>query len=174
MSELEGLQCVAYFNEQYTAKRSTHLSLPSREELDDAFEVTDYVQRDKLSSPLPIRLAVGCSLRWINGWMNTLHDLLMPNQQNAIALQEASALTDEDREHVHEVVDWIMYRNRTWNLLLVRRDDVAEAQFLKEFHTEWLEKRDKLSVILGKTRAVWEERMKNPEKIKSSRPSYTG
>lgn len=173
MNELPGIQAVHRFTEQYVALRAQYPQLPNLDELDDTFDVRDGVERERITTSRPMRLAISMSLRWINGWTGTLHDLLLPNQQNAIAMQEASAMTDDDRRHVHEVLDWIMYRNRTWTSLLVTRDDAAEVAFLTDLTQEWIARRARLAAILTKVRRVWEDRMRGIERA-DDRPNYTG
>ncbi len=128
---------LAKFERTYT-KLQKKYSLPTLDEINFQFEVVDIVEEKGVKATYPLRYIRRIMVNVFYGWINYLHNFIMPSQQSAILMKESEAFSEEEKEKVIKLIKEIMFINRVSNKLDLELDETKDAKFIKEYYDEWL------------------------------------
>jgi hypothetical protein len=159
MTLAESTEAITYFQQQYEKAR-THYALPTLHEWDQEFDSLEFVSRQKVFSRSIVRFLRWHMMEVINGWAGYLHGFILPNPQNAAAMEEYNYLDDKEKQTIVEILNWIMYRNRGMNMLQLNENDDGSAAFVIETYREWLAHKAIVNKLLEKNMNAWKNKIK--------------
>lgn len=162
----ESEEAVESFRKNYTSAQKKHPSLPDLEQLDGEWDVLEGVSRHRHFPLNVVRFTRWYMIQAINGWASYLHEFILPNQQNAVSMEEYNYLTEEEKKGVVEVLNWIMYRNRSANVLQLDENDEKSAELIGKIWAEWGEKhKPTLREIIRKNTDVWKQKVEQGPQV---------
>jgi len=150
---------VETFSRSYEELLKRHQKLPTLAELDHTTDILEYISRHRTAPRNMARFVRGHLLETINAWMGYLHWFVLPNQQNAVSMEEYGFVTDQERQKVIKVLNWNMYRNRDANLLQISEDDDRTVDFIISVFAEWKIHKETIVYVLDKSRATWKAKL---------------
>ncbi|MBW2981243.1 hypothetical protein KY343_00035 [Candidatus Woesearchaeota archaeon] len=124
------------FEDKYNKLKSKY-DLPSIKELNDQFEIYDIIKEKNLSPSFPLRYTRRLMVSLFYGWINYLHNFIMPNPQSAILVRESEAFNEEQKNKVTKLIKEIMFINRLSTKLDLENYEQKDAEFIKKYFTEW-------------------------------------
>ena len=160
MTYQEVIQSREYFVNEYLKARGVYAVLPTLEELDGEWDVVEVVSRSKLFPRNVVRYTRYHIMEGINSWAGYLHNFILPNPQNAAAMEEYNYLSEKEKHEIIDTLNWIMYRNREMNLLQLNESDELTAAFISETFKEWQQRKKHIKSILEKNTGAWIAKLK--------------
>ena len=116
---------------------SKKYDLPLLDDLNYEFELVDIIIEKNIAPSFPLRYIRRIIVGVFYGWINYLHNFLMPNQQSAILIHEAKYFTTEQKEQVTSIINKIMIINRISTKLDLEHSEEKDAEFIQKYFTEW-------------------------------------
>ena len=140
-------------------EREKYPDLPELNEIDYEWDILDSVGREGVFPKRVVRYTRWFIIRAINSWAGYLHEFILPNQQNAVSMEEFNYFTDEQKQEVVGILNWIMYRLRCVNAVQLAEDDDASAKLTAQMYTEWKEKKQLLRKVVDLNAQVWKKKV---------------
>ena len=158
---------------EYNGLKTKYPNLPKFEFLDKEFEISDMLtERNELPSRMiqTIRRRI---VDIIGGWINYLHNFLLPNQQSMILVHEAENISQEERDHITTLVNQLMFMSRESAHLELTRSDNDDAEFIASHVEKWLIIKKDILSITEKNIAIWTEAI-NKKVAEEEKKQYIG
>lgn len=143
--------------ERYSAIAKTH-SLPKFEEMDSEFELHDCDGNHVLKSVLK-KMA-----EKLEFYVNLIADILQPDASNIAGMHETGFFTSKEKSEMYELIKKLMKTHRAIVELCLENNEKAQAQFLRQFFSEWKEMKKELLAIIKKVKECWEKDAPSDEK----------
>jgi hypothetical protein len=160
MSYEEVIQSREYFATEYLKAKEAYPSLPTLDEIDAEWDILEAVSRSKLFPRAVVRYTRYHMMEGVNSWAGYLHNFILPNPQNAAAMEEYNYLSEKEKHEIIDTLNWIMYRNREMNLLQLNEDDERTVVFIVETFKEWQQHKKHIKSILEKNTSAWKAKLK--------------
>lgn len=146
------------FVEKYNVLKDKY-NLPSIEKFNHEFEVLDIVEEKKVTPSFPLRYSRRMMVNIFYGWINYLHNFIMPNPQSVILVRESEAFSEEEKVRVTNLIKEIMFINRLSAKLDLEMSEKKDAEFIKKYYKEWIKLKDILLELAELNVESWKKDM---------------
>lgn len=148
----------------YEEKRKTYPYLPSMDDLNFEFEISNYVDERKISPMFPMRYTRRCMAHLIASYIGYLHDFILPNPQSAIAMKEYEYFDEKEKEQIIHLIGRLMRISRYNSSLELMRNEKEDAKFILEMFNEWKRFKDEIAPFMHKNVESWNKQVKEFQK----------
>ncbi len=145
--------------EKYAKVKKEYPILPELDDLDQEIELIDFLLERR---ELPIHFLAATRRRFVDvvgGWINYLHNFLLPNQQSMILIHESGSFSDKEKEEVTILINQLMFMSRVSAKLELQKEEESDAKFIAKYLNKWLEMKSKILSITEKNISIWKEAM---------------
>lgn len=109
------------------------------DEIESCFYLEDSILDQGYISTRFSRQLCGRIISGITSWINTFHELIVPNAQNLISVNESKLFSKDERNDMFVYIKKIMALARMHNLIEISKDKKLEAEFIDECVRFWKE-----------------------------------
>lgn len=132
--------------------------IPTYEELDNEFEISTIDTKSHYIRAIRKRITSR-----IENLIEILQNFLHPEPGSFIDNYECSALNEQDRTELFELVRTLMHNYRHLQETTLKHDDNTEAETINETTKAWKEARQKAQKYLSKVKQSWKKELKTKE-----------
>ena len=144
--------------EVYEKVRKEHPELPEYEKIDWEFEIST-IEKD--SFPLRrIRRKITDKLERL---AEILQSILSPDPNSFVDIYECRMYNEEDKKEIFEICRKLMYQDRLFTEVALKRDDKAEAEAIASAYKLWVEHRGKAIEMVQKMKDSWQKDIETKE-----------
>ena len=148
--------------------------LPDLDSLDREIEWVDAViERDEIPRQF-LDFIRRKFIDTLGGWINYLHNFLLPNQQSMILVHESGNFSEEEKEHITVLLNKIMLASRISANLELQKDEKANAEFIGKYFSKWLSIKEEIITITSRNVIIWKEAIKKKIIEENSNNQYFG
>jgi hypothetical protein len=140
--------------------------LPSFEAFDKEFELIDYIQRLDFIPHQFLAFVRRMMVDKFFGWVNYLHTFVQPSTHSAVSMHEHAQMSDEQREQITQMVQKLMFYNRSSIAYDLEDDEVKDGTFIKESFELWAQVKPKLKTVVAWNVQAWKEEKEGMTKKK--------
>ena len=115
------------------------------------FYLKDQILKEGFVSPNLSRQITWRIVDTYTSWYNYLHNLIMPNPQSMVQLQESQGFNDEEKEKIMKVMPKLVLFGRKNSLIGLTKDKKEEAKFIDDSLKVWKEVLPILVMVNEKT-----------------------
>jgi len=140
--------------EETYAKFAKKYKLPEYKDINQALELSAMkdIHEEFLIRTLRRRL-----VDVLFSWTNYLHNLVMPNQNNLISVNEYQQFTDDDRNTMTKIMTQLMILARQSASLEIFLDEKKDANYINTAWKEWAQIKKELQKIVDKNLSSWQK-----------------
>ena len=88
-----------------------------------------------------------------------LEESLQPDASNLYAMHESRFFSDEERKGMYELYKKLMFLSRSSIETVLEGSEGKEAQFIKEFFSQWKSLKKELFFFVGKMKDSWKNEL---------------
>lgn len=151
--------------EKYKKERNLNISL---DDIDNIFFLRDFIQKEGYVSTKIGRTICYRITETYYSWIGYIHRLIIPNPNSIIETKESKVI--ENKEKLLEIINKMTELSSRNTLIGIKKDTVAEAQFIEDAVSLWKTVSPELIQILEQINAMW----KTEKKESVHKVSYSG
>jgi len=151
------------FADEY-GKLSEKYGLPDLDDMDYHFQLLDTIGEKGYVPSYPLRFTRRNMVNVFYGWINYLHNFIMPNRQSAILMEEADAFSEEQKKEIIALIKEIMFINRLSTKLDLELSEEKDAEFIRTYYQEWPNIKEKLQEFAAINLKSWRKDIPNETK----------
>ena len=152
------------FKKSYQELKTKFPDLPSFEELDDEYEITNYVIEKKLTGKFVDRNIRRTITYNLNSHIGHLHGFIMPTQHSAISVEESNFFNEEEKEEIIKIITKLMVYLRESFECELKKDLDLNIKFIIKAHKNWLLIKQEIIKIIPKLIQGWEKSLEKKKK----------
>jgi len=145
---------------EYKKKQKKYRDLPDIDELNNEFEICNFVDEKRIEPRFPLRLVRRGISFFVSSWIGYLHDFILPNPQSAIAMEEYKYFSDEEKEEIVQLIAKLMLLNRLNSKMELLHDDTEDTRFITSAFKEWKDIKERILPKLDKNIKNWKKTIK--------------
>lgn len=134
--------------------------LPSYDELDHVFEITDSIREKKYVPDKLLRFIRRRMISLIDYWTGYLHQIVLPGQHNMILYEESSYFSEEEKNEVIKTMTKILSVTRETIKKELLCDEKEDAAYIKKLYDLWIEMLPELNKYVDKSVNIWKDKLK--------------
>ena len=138
--------------EKEYSKLANKYGLPKFDELDLEFEINELE-----STSFVLRNILRKAAEKIEFHTNLINDLLQPDPASLSSMHETRFFMDSEKSSIYSLYKKMMKHHRNIIELMLRNDEKQEAEFLNNFHKEWIDIKKELLGYLSKMKESWDK-----------------
>lgn len=154
------------FKKNYLELKKTFPDLPSFEELDDEYELTNYVAEKKLTGKFVDRTIRRTITYNLNSHIGHLHGFIMPTQHSAISVEESNFFSEEEKEEIIQIITKLMIYLRESFECELKKDLELNVKFIIKAHKNWLKIKEEIIKIIPKLVDGWKTSLEKKKENK--------
>jgi hypothetical protein len=137
--------------EKEYSKISKKYKLPKFKDINEEFEISSLEDKNFL-----LRNILRKIIEKLEFYVDLLGNLLQPDAASLSSMHELRFFTDEDKSAMYKLFKRMMKANRNIIELVLENDEKVQADFLKNFFTEWVNMKKELLTLVKKMRDSWD------------------
>lgn len=155
------------FTEKYNHLKKTY-DLPSLESLNIEFEVIDTLNERGFSPTFSLRYVRRQMVGVLSGWINYLHEFIMPDLQSVILVKESESFDEEQKKKVINLIKELMFINSLSTKLELVMSEEQDAAFIIKYFAKWPELKKRILKLAELNLGSWKK------DIPADKESYFG
>ena len=148
---------MADIKKPYEELRKKH-KLPKFEGLEE-FQISEIEDAKFLLSEIRVKI-----VEKLQDSQEFLSDILNPDT-NLTNMYESKVFDNEEKKEVFDIFKRLMFWKRASLAASINNDDHANAQFIKDFTSEWPSLKPKLVEMVDRVKDSWETELEQTEKL---------
>ena len=133
-------------------KLSKKYNLPNFKEINEEFEIGDLENASFLLRNILRKIA-----EKLEFYSTLINDVMQPDTSSLSGMHETRFLSESDKNNMYALFKKIMKSYRNIIKLVLENNEKNQAEFIRNFFSEWFEIKKQLINYLGKMKDSWEK-----------------